>query len=117
MVRVVAIYPNREGSRFDAAYYRDSHAPLAQRLQIPHGLLGLRLSEGLAALDGTPPAFWMLSEMRFASRDGFDAAMAEWGAALFADTPNYTDVEPVLQLCAAPVELAYGAATESDHHA
>lgn len=105
MIYVLALYPNHSGSRFDVAYYRDRHTPMAQGLLATHGLTGLRLTEGVAALDGAPPAFWMVSEMRFATRDGFERGMAARGAALLGDTPNFTDVTPVLQICAQATEL------------
>ena len=117
MVTVLAVYPNHPGSRFDARYYRDQHAPFALDLLMPHGLTGLRMAEGLAGLDGAPPPFWMVSEMRFASREAFDRAMAACGPALFADAPNYTDTQPVLQLVADGVELASPASVETRNHA
>ncbi len=61
----------------------------------PHGLLEIRSTTGLASLDGTPPAYWAISEMIFASRAHFDAAMAACGEAIFADIPNYTNVTPI----------------------
>lgn len=99
MIRIVAIYPNTADSRFDGDYYVDRHAPFARGLLEPHGLLDLSSSLGLAALDGTAPPYWAISEMAFPSRETFDTAMAACGAALFADIPNYTNVTPVLQTC------------------
>ncbi len=113
MITISAVYPNRAGSRFDVDYYRERHAPFAQALLAPHGLVGLRISQGASGLDGAHPAFWMISEMRFASREAFDRAIATCGAALFADAPNYTDVEPILQFNAPSVEFASPTSTES----
>lgn len=97
MICVSAIYPNTPGSRFDADYYLARHAPFADSLLRPHGLIEVRSMIGIAALDGAPPPFWVVSEMTFDSRERFNAAMAACGEALFADLPNYTDVGPVLQ--------------------
>ncbi len=98
MICISAIYANTAGSRFDAAYYRERHRPLAESLLSPHGLHALRVSLGEQALDGGPPPFWAISEMTFPDRAAFDAAIAAVGADLFADAPNYTDVTPTLQL-------------------
>ena len=98
MFRVLALYPNTPGSRFDAGYYRDEHTPLAHRLLGPHGLRAIRTVVGTAALDGATPPFWAVSEMVFDDCVAFDAAMAVNGTALFADVANYTDAAPVLQL-------------------
>lgn len=99
MIRIAALYPNAEGSRFDGAYYVGKHTAFAQGLLEPHGLIALSTSLGLASLDGGTPPFWAISEMQFTSRAAFDTAMATCGESLFADIPNYTDVTPVLQLC------------------
>jgi uncharacterized protein (TIGR02118 family) len=101
MIRIAAIYPNAQGSRFDGAYYTGRHTEFARGLLEPHGLQAISTSLGIASLDGGPPPFWALSQMQFASRAAFDAAMAACGEALFADIPNYTDVTPVLQTCSA----------------
>ncbi|MEJ5978897.1 EthD family reductase [Novosphingobium sp. PS1R-30] len=97
MIRVSALYPNSDGSRFDACYYAERHEPFARNLLEPFGLSEIRTTLGLSALDGTPPAFWAISEMVFATRGQFDSAMEHCGERLFADIPNYTDVVPVLQ--------------------
>lgn len=97
MICVSAIYANTPGSRFDADYYLARHTLLAASLLRPHGLIAVRSTIGVAALDGAPPPFWAVSEMTFDTREQFDAAMAACGEALFADLPNYTDVGPVLQ--------------------
>lgn len=97
MIRIVAIYPNTAGSRFDGAYYTGRHTALARSLLEPLGLLHISTILGDAALDGAPPPFWAISEMHFPTRSAFDSAMAAAGEALFADLANYTDVAPVLQ--------------------
>jgi uncharacterized protein (TIGR02118 family) len=97
-ILISAVYPNEAGSRFDAAYYRERHTPLAIALLEPHGLTGLRTAIGEAGLDGAPPPYWAICEMTFTSRAAFDAALARQGAAIFADIPNYTTVTPVLQV-------------------
>jgi uncharacterized protein (TIGR02118 family) len=97
MICVMAVYPNHEGSRFDIDYYATRHAAFARTLLTPHGLQDIRIVTGAAALDGSPPPFWAVAEMRFTNRDAFDSAIARCGTELFADAPNYTDVAPILQ--------------------
>jgi len=98
MLCITAVYPNDPGSRFDAGYYRASHAPLATALLTPHGLIAIRTTIGIAGLDGSPSPYWAVSELHFPSRGDFDAAIAANGDALFADIPNYTNVTPILQV-------------------
>jgi uncharacterized protein (TIGR02118 family) len=98
MLRVSAIYPNLPGSHFDGDDYVGRHAPFARALLGPHGLRDLRITIGTAALDGTPPPYWALSELIFDDRDSFDRAMGICGATLMGDAPRYTNVDPVLQI-------------------
>ena len=98
MILVSALYPNEAGSRFDADYYRDVHTPFARNLLGPLGLTGLRSTTGITSVDGGPPPFWAISELTFATRADFDAALNRCGEELFADIRNYTDVAPVLQV-------------------
>ena len=97
MFIVSALYPRAADSRFHADYYTGPHLKLARRLLSPE-LAVIRVTLGEAGLDGSPSAFHAISEMHFADRTGFDAAMARVGAGLFADAANYTNVEPLLQV-------------------
>ena len=98
MIRISAIYENVPGSHFDGAYYVGTHTAFATGLLAHHGLHSIRVTLGNEGLDGSPPAFWAISEMVFNSRTAFDEGMADCGAKLFADSVNYTNVSPVLQL-------------------
>ncbi|GAC1577097.1 MAG: hypothetical protein NVS3B5_09000 [Sphingomicrobium sp.] len=98
MIRISAIYPNAPASFFDAAYYREKHEPFASSMLRDHGLAEIRTTIGVSGLDGSPPPFWAISEMVFASRAQFDDAMERCGELLFADIPNYTNASPVLQV-------------------
>lgn len=104
MIRITAIYPNAPGSRFDADYYARKHTPFARSLLAPCGLEAIEAVIGERGLDGTPPPFWAVAEMRFTSREAFDAAIEACGTELFADIANYTDVAPVLQISRALAE-------------
>jgi uncharacterized protein (TIGR02118 family) len=107
MICITAIYPAASGTRFDAGYYHRRHTPFAVELLRPFDLIRLCVSEGIAALDGSPPPYRMISEMYFASREMFDAAFAACGEALFADAANFTDIEPVLQVSGGVIDVAF----------
>jgi uncharacterized protein (TIGR02118 family) len=99
MVRVVGVYLGASGNRFDAHYYKSGHVPLAHSLLDAYGLQSVRLlSEFEPPADGGLGLI-MISEMLFASREGFEAGLAAGGEALFADLKNFTDIAPLLQLC------------------
>ena len=92
MIRVAIMYPNAAGSRFDVDYYRNTHLPLARRL-LGSALLGIELD--VAA--GKAP-YHAIGYLIFDSMAGFQAAFAKAQAELGADVPNYTDVEPAVQI-------------------
>ena len=97
MFRVVGAYVGAAGDRFDLHYYRTRHVKIAHELLDLHGLQAIRVLSGFEPGDG--PGLIVVSEMVFRSREGFDAGIAECGAALFADLKNFTDLTPMLQVC------------------
>jgi uncharacterized protein (TIGR02118 family) len=97
MFRVVGAYVGAPGDRFDLDYYLTRHVAVAHDLLDRHGLHAVRVLSGFQ--DGPGPGLKVVSEMVFASREGFEAGIAESGAALFADLKNFTDLTPMLQAC------------------
>lgn len=90
------IYPNHEGARFDAAYYRDSHGPAATALFDP---VSVTLVEGVSTPDGGPAPYAMIAQFAFASTEAMNAALADPGVpALIADVANFTDIEPQMMI-------------------
>lgn len=96
MLVVAAMYPGGDGTRFDHAYYRESHMPLVRRLWGPMGLQHDQVMRGLAAPDGAAPAYILTTLMTFNSIDSFKAAADQHGAELFDDIPNFYDGTPAL---------------------
>jgi uncharacterized protein (TIGR02118 family) len=89
-VRLSVFYPNTEGEKFDADYYKNTHVPLAVETwkpasaEIDHGIGG----PYLAAVHFT-----------FADNDALNAALGSEGtAAVQADVANYTTLSPVMQI-------------------
>jgi len=85
------MYPKTEDSTFNMDYYTQSHMPmLADALgDACHGWGATTCMGGDIAAIG-----WAMVE----SKDAFDAAMAEHGAAIMGDVANYTNVAPQLVL-------------------
>jgi hypothetical protein len=69
LAKVTGTYRWREGARFDHAYYESAHARLTTQLLAPLGLV------------------------RFEQQ-----ALAQVGAELAADLPNYTNIRPSLHV-------------------
>ncbi len=98
MIRVTFLYPNKPGSRFNADYYIDVHMPLAiKRLQ--PALKGTTAEIGISsAMPGQPAPYAAIATFTFESVEAFTAAVMPHFAELQGDIPNYTDIEPVVQI-------------------
>ena len=98
MVKVSVMYPNVEGATFDHAYYLERHMPLvADRLGT--ALRRWTVDRGLGGgAPGSPPAFVAACALYFDSIEAFQAGMAAHGASIMADVPNYTDIEPRIEV-------------------
>ena len=98
MIKVSVMYPHQPGARFDHDYYRDHHMPLVQRL-MGASLLRYTVDRGLAGgAPGQPPAYVGMCHLFCESGGAFQAGFGPHAAEILADIPNYTDLEPVLQI-------------------
>ena len=63
------------------------------------GLTGVDLKEGIAGgAPGSSQAYTMITQLNFGSLDELQTAMATHGPELIGDIPNFTDVQPQLQI-------------------
>lgn len=98
MIRVSVLYPRSDGAKFDWDYYLAKHVPLV-REKLGKALKGITVEKGLAGgPPGTPPSFLALCHLTFDSVDAFQAVFAANGAALMADVPNYSSIQPTVQI-------------------
>jgi len=99
MIKISILYPNHPGSRFDLAYYVDTHMPMSiEHLSAHPGFKGVSVEHGLAGvMPGSEAAYVAMCHFLFASMDDFVAAFSPHAAMLQGDMPNYTDIEPVIQ--------------------
>jgi uncharacterized protein (TIGR02118 family) len=98
VIKVMVLYPYRAGARFDMDYYCDSHMPLVHRTLKP-ALKGLAVDKGVAGgTPSSPPPFVAIGHLLFESVDAFERAFDTNGSAILNDIPNYTDIEPVVQI-------------------
>ena len=89
------LYPNRPGARFDMAYYRDKHIPLAMKVMRADKVI---LIEGVPNGAVAPP-FAMIAHFQFASPEALKAALANPAMAdVRADIPTFTDITPTVML-------------------
>lgn len=100
MTKISILYPNNKGVRFDLRYYIDKHMPMSIELLSAHpGFRGVSVEHGLGgAVPGADAAFIAMCHFMFDSAENFMAAFMPHAAALQGDMPNYTDIEPVIQV-------------------
>ncbi|HEX5338377.1 MAG TPA: EthD family reductase [Gallionella sp.] len=100
MIKISILYPNNKGSRFDMRYYVETHMPLAIELLSAHpGFKGVSVERGLGGLvSGADAAHVAMCHFLFESTDDFMAAFTPHAAVLQDDIPNYTNIEPVIEV-------------------
>ncbi|HEY1259266.1 MAG TPA: EthD family reductase [Stellaceae bacterium] len=98
MIKVSVFYPNRRGSKFDMDYYCKSHIPMVQQ-KLGAACKRVAVEQGLGgATPGSAPTYIAMGHLYFDSADAFTAAFGPHAQAIMADIPNYTDIEPVIQI-------------------
>jgi uncharacterized protein (TIGR02118 family) len=98
MIKVSVFYPDREGAKFDMAYYCDSHIPMV-RQKLGAACKNAAVEQGMAG--GTPdsrPGFIAMGHLYFDSVEAFQTAFGPHAEAIMADIPNYTDIQPTIQI-------------------
>lgn len=98
MIKVSVMYPNRPGARFDHDYYRDRHMPLVQRL-MGEKCRYYTVDKGLSGGSADEPATYVaLCHVFCDSIAAFQTGFGPHAKEILADIPNYTDLEPIIQI-------------------
>ncbi|MHA6494894.1 EthD family reductase [Pseudomonas borbori] len=97
MYCVTVLYPNQPDCRFDFAYYRDRHIPMMLEL-LGDNVLRTELRRGLQAVDGSAAAYLCLLNTHIRSPEAFAQVMSEHREWVLSDIPNYTDLQPIIQI-------------------
>ena len=98
MVLVSVMYPNEPESWFDLDYYLQKHIPLVKERWSPMGLEDVRLVRGVSMPNAAPPLYQVMALLSFRSMQDFQNAAGAHAQELFADIPNFTNVQPVRQI-------------------
>jgi uncharacterized protein (TIGR02118 family) len=97
MVTVHIFYPNGPDVRFDMAYYCEQHMPMVQA-RLGAACSGFTVDAGLAGgAPGAPAPYVAVGALHCTSVEAVGAALAQHGAEIMGDVPNYTNAQPVLQ--------------------
>jgi uncharacterized protein (TIGR02118 family) len=98
MIKVSVFYPNEEGNKFDMDYYLNSHIPMLQE-KLGAALKGGAVEQGLSGVEpGSPATYVAMGHLLFDSVEAFQSAFGPHSEAIMSDIPNYTDVQPTIQI-------------------
>ncbi|MBC7415432.1 MAG: EthD family reductase [Herminiimonas sp.] len=98
MIKVSVMYPNTPGARFNHEYYRDNHMPLVKARMGDHCKF-YTVDKGLAGgAPGTPATYIGMCHIFSESVEAFQAGFGPHAKEILGDIPNYTDLQPVMQI-------------------
>jgi uncharacterized protein (TIGR02118 family) len=98
MIKVSVLYPAGANTKFDMDYYCKSHMPMVQS-KLGAACKSIAVERGLGgAAPGSPPAFAAMGHLYFDSVAEFQTAFAPHATEIMADIPNYTNIQPTIQI-------------------
>jgi uncharacterized protein (TIGR02118 family) len=92
------MYPKTSDSHFNMDYYLNTHTPLVEACMKDFGLKEVKIIQGVGTLDGKPPQYEVIAYLSFPSIDHLQRALAKSGSEILGDIPNFTNVQPLIQL-------------------
>ncbi len=98
MIKVGVFYPDNPGSKFDMKYYLDKHIPMVKQ-KVGSALKHITVEQGVSG--GTPGSaltYRVICHLTFDTVDAFQAAFGANAPQIMGDIPNYTDIQPVVQI-------------------
>lgn len=98
MIKVAILYPNGEGKTFDMDYYSNQHMPMVADL-FGNALKSMKIDKGIA---GRTPAdaipYLAVGCFYFDQLADYENAFATHAEKILSDIPNYTNIQPVVQI-------------------
>jgi uncharacterized protein (TIGR02118 family) len=93
------VYPAHTDARFDFDYYLKQHIPMVKDRMAEFGIGEVTVDKGVAGLlPGTPADYVCVASIQFSSLESMQQGLGRHGIEIMGDIPNYTDVQPVIQV-------------------
>lgn len=93
MTKVSVLYANGEGKTFDMDYYCNKHLAIVGNL-LGDALKGATVEQGL----NSDAPFAAMGNMYFESPEAFEQAFGPHAEEIMGDLPNFTNIEPKIQV-------------------
>ena len=98
MIKANVLYPNVVGKKFDMDYYLNTHVPMVTGL-MGDALKGATIESGLGGgAPESPAPYIIVASMLFDSMEEFGAVFGANADKIMSDIPNFTDIEPSVQI-------------------
>ena len=98
MVKVSVLYPNREGMKFDMAYYLNYHIPMV-RQRLGSALKIVSVEQGISGkAAGSPAPYATTCHLLFDSVQAYQTSFGRHAQEIVEDIPKYTDAQPLIQI-------------------
>ena len=98
MHRLTVLYPAKDGETFDYDYYVNNHHKLIVSRLKPEGLVSCQFDKGVSDPAGGKAPYLAIAYLNFNSADELQKALAKHGPEIVVDIPNYTKIEPIMQV-------------------
>ena len=99
MIRVSVLYLNQEGKRFDMDYYINKHMPMVSEALKSYGLAKAEVDKGISGPDPSASAqYLIMAYLTFDTLEHVHEGFKALGRQIMGDIPNYTDIEPQIQI-------------------
>jgi uncharacterized protein (TIGR02118 family) len=86
-------------STFDMDYYLNKHVPMVVSRLSPTGLVRGEIDEGMAGFPPDQPApYAVVGHLVFDRLEDFQNGFAQHGAEIMGDVPNFTNIQPMVQI-------------------
>jgi uncharacterized protein (TIGR02118 family) len=98
MIKVTILYPNGDGKKFDMDYYSNKHMPMIASL-LGDSLKMFEIDKGLAGRTPEDPIPYLaIGYLYFDKLSEFQNSFRPNAEKIVSDVPNYTNIQPVLQI-------------------
>ena len=97
-IKVSVLYPNGDGKTFNMEYYSNDHVSLVGKL-LGDAVIGATVENGLGGgAPNAPAPFAAIGNLYFNDMEAFENSFGSNAEEIMADLPNFTNIEPIIQI-------------------